>query len=66
MISADEKAYQYADGPYKQIIGLLTEETRLYVDAHYLWIQELQCLEDGDKILVHRKSGNGKYNERGR
>jgi len=48
VISFQEKAYQYADGPYKEIIKLLIEENQLYLQALELWKERLECIKKGD------------------
>jgi len=48
IISLGEKAYQYADGPYKEIIELLIEENQLYLKALESWRSRLELIKEGD------------------
>ena len=48
VISLGEKAYQYADGPYKEVIGLLLERDQLLLQGWELWRNRLECIKEGD------------------
>jgi|GEM_PF-823709 len=48
VISLQGKAYQYADGPYKEIIKLLIEENQLVLEGLELWRSIAMCVKEGD------------------
>ncbi|MBC7088783.1 MAG: hypothetical protein H5T39_00060 [Methanobacteriales archaeon] len=48
MISLAEKAYQYADGPYKEVIGLLIERDQLILQGLESWRSRLEYIKEGD------------------
>jgi len=47
-IELQERGYQYADGPYKEIIELLIEENQLYLKTLESWKERLECIKEGD------------------
>ena len=48
VISLGEKAYQYADGPYKEIIRLLIEKNQLILQILESWKARLEYIKEGD------------------
>ncbi len=48
ILSLQGRAYEYADGPYKEVIGLLIEYNQLARENIELWKEELLCLKAGD------------------
>ena len=47
-ISIDEQAYQYADGPYKDLIAIAIKKDRLKLTWLDLWKQEAELVKNGD------------------
>lgn len=46
----EEKAYQYADGPYKEYISMLIKRNQLVLESWKMYRSGLECLEEGDYI----------------
>ncbi len=47
IISSSEQAYQYADGPYKELIALGLKKERLNLDAITSWRSRIEYLKQG-------------------
>ena len=59
-LSLHEQAYQYADGPYKDLIAIAIKKDRLELTWVELWKQEAQLVKNGDPNIadIEKSMGN--------
>jgi hypothetical protein len=51
--AVDEKAYQYADGPYKELITIYLKQSELQINYLGLWKSRVQYLQQNNLYQVN-------------